>query len=314
MDRSADVQIENHQVPADRESVARQLIQRLLLDAATIADASVRAFLESGAAQSAGPWQQALGKLVERLSLLERLESDFERALLTERLESLRELAYGASHEINNPLANISSRAQTLLRDETDPDRRKKLATINSQAFRAHEMIADMMLFAKPPDLDRRQTNLCVLVARVLEEISDRANQQGTALMVTGTNEDCWLNADPTHLSVALTALCRNSLEAISAGGQISISLVDREVEVELSVTDTGPGIPAEVRQHLFDPFYSGREAGRGLGFGLSKCWRIIELHGGNMDVHSSESECTRFTIRLPRTEEAKESSPPLVA
>ncbi|MCA9165945.1 MAG: HAMP domain-containing histidine kinase, partial [Planctomycetales bacterium] len=192
-------------------------------------------------------WQQALGKLVERLSLLERLESDFERALLTERLESLRELAYGASHEINNPLANISSRAQTLLRDETDPDRRKKLATINSQAFRAHEMIADMMLFAKPPDLDRRQTNLCVLVARVLEEISDRANQQGTALMVTGTNEDCWLNADPTHLSVALTALCRNSLEAISAGGQISISLVDREVEVELSVTDTGPGIPAEV-------------------------------------------------------------------
>ena len=176
-------------------------------------------------------------------------------------------------------------------------------------------MIADMMLFAKPPDLVRENVNLSDLIAQVLEELSGRADEQGTALLVTGTSDDCWLSADATHLSVALRALCRNSLEAIGAGGQVTVSLVAAEDSVELSVTDTGPGIPMEVRKHLFDPFYSGREAGRGLGFGLSKCWRIVELHGGSIEVGENTNEHTRFTIRLPRRiEQPKQSSPPLVA
>lgn len=309
--------ISSSQDNASREDSARRLVQAWLLGTESATDVSVLSLVDrsDGVGESAGPWEQALHNLATRLSRLEQLEDQFDRTLLSEKLESMRELAYGASHEINNPLANISSRAQTLLRDETDPERRRKLATINSQAFRAHEMIADMMLFAKPPDLERQQINLSDLVAQVLEEMSDRADQQGTAVLASGTNEDCWLMADPTHLSVALRALCRNSLEAISAGGQISISLVDCEDSVELNVTDTGPGIPAEVRRHLFDPFYSGREAGRGLGFGLSKCWRIVQLHGGTIEVDCDESKYTCFTIRLPRVvATAKETSPPLVA
>ncbi|MCA9145670.1 MAG: HAMP domain-containing histidine kinase [Planctomycetaceae bacterium] len=300
-----------------REDAARELVQKVLLAPELLHDPSVTSFVADGkyARKSWGSWELALDGLVERLSRLEQLEDNFDRTLLTEKLESMRELAYGASHEINNPLANISSRAQTLLRDETDPERRRKLATINSQAFRAHEMIADMMLFAKPPDLVRENVNLSDLIAQVLEELSGRADEQGTALLVTGTSDDCWLSADATHLSVALRALCRNSLEAIGAGGQVTVSLVAAEDSVELSVTDTGPGIPMEVRKHLFDPFYSGREAGRGLGFGLSKCWRIVELHGGSIEVGENTNEYTRFTIRLPRRiEQPKQSSPPLVA
>jgi signal transduction histidine kinase len=294
-----------------KEDAARRLVQRLLLDPESLHDE----LLSTGEEATPGPWGKALRALVERLSRLEQLERDFDRVLLSEKLDSMRELAYGASHEINNPLANISSRAQTLLRDETDPERRRKLATINSQAFRAHEMIADMMLFAKPPDLVRENVNLPELIAQVLEELSDQADEQGTALIVTGTGSDCWLSADATHLSVALRALCRNSLEAIGAGGQVTISLVANDDVVELSVIDTGPGISQEVRRHLFDPFYSGREAGRGLGFGLSKCWRIVELHGGTIEVGSDDGEQTRFTIRLPRLiEQMANTSPPLVA
>jgi hypothetical protein len=301
-----------------QEDAARDFVQKLLLDPELLHDQGVESLVASIDSQTQSlesPWKKAARNLVERLSRLEQLEREFNRTLLGEKLESMRELAYGASHEINNPLANISSRAQTLLRDETDPDRRRKLATINSQAFRAHEMIADMMLFAKPPDLVRENVNLSALIAQVLEEMSPRANEQGTALLVTGTNEDCWLCADATHLVVALSALCRNSLEAIIAGGQITMSLVTQEDSVELSVIDTGPGIPPEVRRHLFDPFYSGREAGRGLGFGLSKCWRIVELHGGSIEVGGKDGEQTRFSIRLPRRmDQTAESSPPLVA
>ena len=78
---------------------------------------------------------------------------DFAVAVEAAKLQALYNFAYGLSHEINNPLANITTRAQTLLVDEKDPDRRRKLATIVQQAFRAHEMIADLMLFARPPTL-----------------------------------------------------------------------------------------------------------------------------------------------------------------
>ena len=68
-------------------------------------------------------------------------------------------------------------------------------------------------------------------------------------------------------------------------------------------VTDTGPGISPEVRRHLFDPFYSGREAGRGLGFGLAKCWRIITDHGGQIDITSEPGRGATFVLRLPADE-----------
>src|SRR6266576_6855302 len=77
--------------------------------------------------------------------------SEFSAAVEAAKLQALYNFAYGLSHEINNPLANISARAQTLLVDEQNPERRRKLATIVQQAFKAHEMIADLMLFARPP-------------------------------------------------------------------------------------------------------------------------------------------------------------------
>jgi signal transduction histidine kinase len=67
-----------------------------------------------------------------------------------------------------------------------------------------------------------------------------------------------------------------------------------------LTVTDTGPGIPPEIRPHIFDPFFSGREAGRGLGLGLSKAWRIVELHGGLIEVASDNGHGAKFTVVLP--------------
>jgi signal transduction histidine kinase len=297
--RTDDAQLsqEDH---VSREDTARDWVQTLLLDSGHIISPQLEVFLTFADHNEAGSWVKALRQLVDRLYRLQELETKFDDSLHRRKLESMRELAYGASHEINNPLANISSRAQTLLLDETDPARRRKLATINSQAFRAFEMIADLMLFAKPPDMVCERMNLSEVVVQVIEELRDNASEQGTAISIEGAEDACWLNADPSHLAVALKALCRNSLEAISAGGQLAVSLVKNAEYVELSVTDTGPGIPDEVRNHMFDPFYSGREAGRGLGFGLSKCWRIVELHGGTIGLRGDASRRTCFMIRLP--------------
>ena len=253
---------------------------------------------------------------LERVQQAERLERRFDDALESAKLSAMKELAYGASHEINNPLANISSRAQMLLRGETDPKRRKSLATINRQAFRAHEMLADMMLFAKPPALDSTTfewNGFCACVLESLRGLLDDEDLSSEIELRTETStRPAFVFGDKSHLHSAVQAVWRNAIEAIGESGLLAwrASVVDAapgedcRLWAELEIRDSGPGIPAEVRRHIFDPFYSGREAGRGLGFGLSKAWRVIELHRGQIIVDGGTDRLTSILLRLPASDQ----------
>lgn len=251
---------------------------------------------------------EVLVRLIERLARLQKLETQFALTLEHEKLESLKELAYGAGHEINNPLANISARAQTLLQSEHDPDRRRLLAAINTQAFRAHEMIADMMLFARPPKPQLAGLDLVALVGEVVGELSAQAAAVDGELIFNPPGSAIEISADKTQIGVAIRAVCSNALETRASGARVEIELRQPATSPETAqiiIRDNGPGIPPEMRQHIFDPFYSGREAGRGLGFGLSKCWRIVRMHGGTVEVNAvevgaSETGGAEFTLSLP--------------
>lgn len=242
-----------------------------------------------------------LPQVTQLLARLADLERSFAGELQREKLAAMRALAYGASHEINNPLANIAARAQSLLADEKDPQRRRSLATINAQAFRAHEMISDLMLFAKPPAPRKLPIDLVPLVDRVLQELVGDAREQGTQLARADNGTSTLIvEADEVQLGVALKALCQNALEAVRRGGRILVIVELIDGRAQIHVSDSGPGLTEESQRHLFDPFYSGREAGRGLGLGLSKVWRIMELHGGQTLVQGRPGEGTTLTLVLP--------------
>ena len=221
----------------------------------------------------------------------------------------MKELAYGASHEINNPLANISARAQTLLRDERDPERRRALESIQQQALRAHEMISDLMLFARPPQLELAPVDAGVLVRQIAAEMQAECQRRDIAMSATADADLPVLRADAVQLAVAVRALAANAVEAIGRGGNVEITanslpgaLPDADGDspwLRVEVRDDGPGIAAEIRPHVFDPFFSGREAGRGLGFGLSKAWRIVHEHGGRLTAENAERGAI-FRIELP--------------
>jgi hypothetical protein len=244
--------------------------------------------------------------LVAKLALNENCLADFDRRLEREKLESLKELAYGASHEINNPLANIAARAQTLLEDETDPERQRKLNAIHRQAMRAHEMIADLMLFARPPKLNREFLDLQLLVKQVVGELNAFASERAAQLSFDAAHGPIVLSADPTQLGVAIAATVKNAIEAVHEGGHVHVATRNDEGWAVVVVSDDGTGISPEIRQHLFDPFFSGREAGRGLGFGLSKSWRIITDHGGEISI-TQPVIGAEFAIRLPIVPERRE-------
>ena len=258
---------------------------------------------------------------------------DFATAVEQEKLVAMKELAYGASHEINNPLANIAARAQALLRDEVNPERRRALAAIHAQALRAHEMISDLMLFARPPRPEPASVNLVEVTQKTVVELADDSKARCVRIVVHAPEYPVVCSGDATQLTVAIKALVTNALEAIGRDGRIDVTCRTAPVEnsvtnasqakqrfpaegepchagktatapfsqwAEIEVDDDGPGIPPEVRRRIFDPFFSGREAGRGLGFGLSKCWRLITAHNGQMLVESPADGGARFTIRLP--------------
>jgi hypothetical protein len=268
--------------------------------------------------------------IADQLARLALLESQFQQALETEKLEAMAEFAAGAGHEINNPLTVISGRAQLLLREETNPERRHALALISAQAMRVHEMIADVMLFARPPRPELQPVDLVKLIDDLVAELLPRCARQETAICRTGEPGPICVEADPVQLGVALRAICQNSLEALQSGGHVEIvveslaaagtvphslaaagtaawgdDLADvpsaakqsDTAEVLIRITDDGPGITPQERRHIFDPFYSARQAGRGLGLGLSKAWRIIANHGGRIEVESQPGHGATFTI-----------------
>jgi signal transduction histidine kinase len=232
------------------------------------------------------------------------LPPEFAERLHKAKLEAMAELAYGASHEINNPLANIATRAQALIPGETDPRRRAQLETIYQQAMRAHDMIAALMLFARPPMPQRAPTDVAKLVRRVVVEVEPWAADQRTTIRAEVATTPLVASIDATQIKAALRAIIDNALEALAEGGTIAVALQQLEDAerryLEIEITDDGPGLSAEALEHMFDPFYSGREAGRGLGMGLAKAWRIIDLHGGRLRAAAVQPHGARLTVKLP--------------
>lgn len=215
------------------------------------------------------------------------------------KLAALAEFAAGAGHEINNPLGSILICAGKLLREERDPERRRLLSTIGGQAYRIRDMIGDTILFARPPAPEREELDLAAVTRDVIGKFAEQFAAQNV-LLAGEYNVPVAISADRVQVSVVVSELLRNALQAVEHGGRVRVEVQRDDNAGLLAVSDNGPGLSPISREHLFDPFYSGREAGRGLGFGLSKCWRIVTQHGGEIEVGDAEGGGVRVRVRWP--------------
>ena len=151
--------------------------------------------------------------------------------------------------------------------------------------------------------MERQPLDLTALVRRLIDEMQPMAAAQETTVCLVEGPSAVRIEADPVQLTVAIRALCQNALEALGHRGRIEIAVSSDGDEASITVADDGPGILPEQRPHIFEPFYSARQAGRGVGMGLSKCWRIVTQHGGRIEVGSRAGSGAVFTIRLPLDE-----------
>lgn len=246
-----------------------------------------------------------LQELARSVQHQKSLESAFDARLHNEKLAAIKQLAYGLSHEINNPLANISTRAEQLQRGETEPNRTATLQRIIDQVYRAHEMIADLMFYANPPQVEPQPCVPSELLAEVTGSFEQEAERQAIQLQVSAESStvdalEQEFTADTTMVKEAVRALIRNAIDAIGCQGTIIVSLQNDLEQVRIVVADSGPGLSDQAQKHAFDPFFSGREAGRGMGLGLCRAYRIAKLHEGDVSLSGRPSGCIA-TLTLPR-------------
>ena len=262
---------------------------------------------------STGDAAEISGRLIHQAFLQEHSAGiGFQQRLEAAKLESLAEFAAGAGHEINNPLASISGRVQLLLSGETDPARRQALTTIGGQAYRIRDMIGDLMLFARPPKPNPKQLNLPDVIRDTLNSHAESAAARACRFDFR-SEKAVPIRADAVQLRIVVSNLVQNSINVLPGGGVVRVSAktVTDETQryAQFSISDSGPGLSEKDIAHLFDPFYAGRQAGRGLGFGLSKCWRIVSNHGGRIHAISAGDEETTFTVTWPADPETASST-----
>ena len=217
-------------------------------------------------------------------------------------MEAMAEFAAGAGHEINNPLGSIIGQTQLLLKRTDKVDHRQALETIGAQAWRIRDMIGDTMLFARPPQPEFTDCNLGEIIEAVVGQLQKTIS--GVEVTINLPTSTVTSFADESQLSTLVAHLLKNAFQAVQDNegqdGAITVHLArDEEFAAILSVTDNGPEIPEEIKKHLFDPFFSGRQAGRGLGFGLCHCWQIVRMHNGILMQEALE-QGNRFLVVLP--------------
>ncbi len=249
-----------------------------------------------------------------------KIEQQFLRA---QRMESIGTLAGGVAHDLNNSLGPIIMSLDLFKARFPDPESQSLIDIIQTSAQRGADMVRQVLSFARGVEGQR----MVVQVQHLIRDIQKIANDTFLKNFSVRTNiaPDVWLIAgDPTQLHQVLLNLCVNARDAMPNGGAITISAENIHLDehsagmnvdaqpgpyVVLCVEDTGTGMPPEVIERIFDPFYTTKEQGKGTGLGLATSLAIVKSHGGFIHVYSEPEKGSKFRVYIPaQTETALEA------
>lgn len=239
--------------------------------------------------------EESYGKLRAQANLILEIEEQLRRA---DRLSALGELAAGMAHEIRNPLGSIRGTAE-IIREGIDPaDKRYEFAGILlKEVDRLNRVVQDFLDFARPPHVEHRRININEALRDLLVLTRTQAVKRGVRVELS-PGELPQVPGDGEQLKQAFLNLMLNAMQAMPGGGKLTISTIPLEGEVQVRFADTGQGIPPESLEKIFNPFFTTRQEGTGLGLAITH--RIIQGHGGRIEVSSRAGEGTTFTLVLP--------------
>lgn len=213
---------------------------------------------------------------------------------LKQRLSQLGEMSAGISHELRNSMSVISGYAK-LLSKKVEESNKTTVEAIITEIGSMDRIISELLAFARPSVLHMEKVDLERLINETAKSV---AGDKSSIKIKIDTANPLQIKADEVLLRQALSNIIANAVQAMPGGGNIGIVTTRMHNKVEIIIGDTGPGIPEDIKQKIFLPFYTTREEGIGLGLALVQ--KIIVSHDGSVEVESTKGEGTRFRITLP--------------
>ena len=222
-------------------------------------------------------------------------------------LVELTRLTGGLAHEIKNPLSTVKLNLKLLAEDlqagDDEVHRRNlsRLALLEDEVQRLHDILDDFLKFAGGQELNLVATDLREVVQELVDFFRPQAESHHVVIRPDVGAEPIICRIDAGTIKQAALNLMINASQAMSGGGELMLRLSCDGANAVLEVIDTGPGVPAELRERIFDPYYSNRPGGSGLGLPTTR--RIIRRHGGDIRVDGEPGQGTRFVVTLPLAE-----------
>lgn len=225
-----------------------------------------------------------------------------ERQIQAERIAAMQTLTAGLAHEVRNPLNSaklqLELQARRLRRGTDDPRLLEPGELAQKEIERLTQLLNEFLSFARPPELRTQEHDVVAIVHQVAELERLSAERRGAELLVGACPPQLMAAIDPPKLHQIVLNLVRNAIEAVSAGGHVVVEVEGAPERVHVRVLDDGPGIPADALPRIYEPFFSTKETGTGLG--MSIVHSLVALHGGSIELETSERG-TRFDVSLPR-------------
>ena len=258
-----------------------------------------------------GELARAFNEMTQQLGRVRELEDRLRRA---DRLAALGTMAAGIAHDIRNPLTSILIFSQLMSLHYDDSDVREKFnRVVPRELERVQTVIEDMMELARPASVHREPASLNDILSQVLELFESQVNPQGIKISTEYELDLPFCMADRKRLHRCFSNLVSNAFQAMSSGGELTVrtrripamifpdtGLPDPRPEpaIQITIADTGQGISADRLSRIFDPFYTTKE--KGLGLGMAIAHRIVEDHRGTIDVQSKVGVGSTFTVCIP--------------
>lgn len=233
----------------------------------------------------------------------------------TERLAQLGTLLAGFAHEVRNPLSTISLNLQLVLEEFREPesprDKRtqKRVAVVEAEVRRLQKILEEFLSFARAPEPKLVPVDLNQRLQAVVDFHQPELREQGVSLRFYPGSDVGLVPADWDHVQAAIVNLVRNAKDATPAGGEVLVSTSREPGFVVIRVTDTGAGIPPDVQPRVFDPYFSTKKSGTGLGLPTAR--RVAAEHGGSLSLQSEVGKGTQFALRLAAASSPHEAAEP---
>ena len=242
--------------------------------------------------------EETVAQLAESNKNLREAQASLRRS---ERLAALGQLTAGLAHELRNPLGTIKAAAEMLTKEtlEQRPAVREEMAGyIGSEVNRMNNLISSFLNFARPLQIHPAEADLNAVVDDVVRQQAELAKQRQVRVVAEKPAGGCRFSFDKDLLTVALANLVQNAIQASPAGTEVDVLIERSSHEVKLRVTDQGVGIPPQNLESIFNPFFTTKQ--QGVGLGLPIVAKIIDEHQGRIDVSSEENKGAKFEIVLP--------------